>query len=208
MFSGLIAKQCSREVSVYGMMLQRHIFKIVETFNTLECLTACNDLKRCQSFNYVVSKNICEMNNRTKEARPEDFVPDSDRYYYGRVRNRGLLLVREREKVKHFEREMLTFLLQLKVSFGQYFLLLFIPSNSQLPTEMFIIIQLFKNSLYIYLFICFSICLYFLIKLLYFFLRLSSVNHPQLSVSSFRKVVVNIFLSLFSSTGIHSRASF
>ena len=111
MFSGLIAKQCSRQVSVYGMMLQRHIFKIVETSTTFECLTACNDEERCQSFNYVVSKNICEMNNRTKEARPEDFVPDSDRYYYGTVRNRGLLLVREREKVKHFEREMLTFLL-------------------------------------------------------------------------------------------------
>ncbi|XP_078382733.1 pancreatic secretory granule membrane major glycoprotein GP2-like [Oculina patagonica] len=31
---------------------------------------------------------MCELNNRTKEARPEDFVPDSDRYYYGRVRNR------------------------------------------------------------------------------------------------------------------------
>ena len=105
MFSGLIAKQCSRQVSVYGMMLQRHIFKIVETSTTFECLTACNDEERCQSFNYVVSKNICEMNNRTKEARPEDFVPDSDRYYYGRVRNRGLLSVRKREKVKHFERE-------------------------------------------------------------------------------------------------------
>ena len=113
MFSGLIAQHCSRQVSVYEMMLQRHIFKIliVETSNTLECLTACNDEKRCQSFNFVVSKNICEMNNRTKEARPEDFVPDSDRYYYGRVRNRGLLLVGEREKVKHFEGEMLTFLL-------------------------------------------------------------------------------------------------
>ena len=111
MFSGLIAQHCSRQVSVYEMMLQRHIFKIVETSNTLECLTACNDKKRCQSFNFVVSKNICEMNNRTKEARPEDFVPDSDRYYYGRVRNRGLLLVRKREKVKHFEGEMLTFLL-------------------------------------------------------------------------------------------------
>ena len=119
MFSGLIAKQCSRQVSVYGMMLQRHIFKIVETSNTLEFLTACNDEKRCQSFNFVVSKNICEMNNRTKKARPEDFVPDSDRYYYGTVRNRGLLLVREREKVKHFEREMLTFLTFLLYSVKQ-----------------------------------------------------------------------------------------
>ena len=96
MYSGLIAKKCSPQVSVYGMMLQRHIFKIVETSTTFECLTVCNDEERCQSFNYVVSKNICEMNNRTKEARPEDFVPDSDRYYYGRVRNRGLLLVRKR----------------------------------------------------------------------------------------------------------------
>ena len=139
MFSGLIAKQCSRQVSVYGMMLQRHIFKIVETFNTLECLTACNDEKRCQSFNYVVSKNICEMNNRTKEARPEDFVPDSDRYYYGRVKNRGLLLVRKREKVKHFEREMLTFLLSLKASFGQYFLLLFVSSNRKLISTLKVI---------------------------------------------------------------------
>ena len=111
MFSGLIAQQCSRQVPVYGMMLQGHIFKIVETSNTLECLKTCNDEKRCQSFNFVVSKSICEMNNRTKEARPEDFVPDSDRYYCGRVINRGLLLVRERAKVKHFEREMLTFLL-------------------------------------------------------------------------------------------------
>ena len=139
MFSGLFAKQCSCQVSVYGMMLQRHIFKIVEISNTLECLTACNDEERCQSFNYVVSKNICEMNNRTKEARPEDFVPDSDRYYYGRVRNRGLLLVRKREKVKHFEREMLTFLLSLKASFGQYFLLLFVSSNRKLISTLKVI---------------------------------------------------------------------
>ena len=131
MFSGLIAKQCSRQVSVYGMMLQRHIFKIVETSTTFECLTACNDEERCQSFNYVDSKNIW--------ARPEDSVPDSDRYYYGRVRNRGLLLVRKREKVKHFEREMLTFLLSLKASFGQYFLLLFVSSNRKLISTLKVI---------------------------------------------------------------------
>ena len=92
-------------------MLQRHIFKIVETSNTRECLKACNDEKRCQSFNFVVSKNICEMNNRTKEAIPEDFVPDSDRYYYGREKQRFVISNRERAKVKRFEREMLTFLL-------------------------------------------------------------------------------------------------
>lgn len=58
------------------------------------------------------------MNNCIKEVRFEDFVFDFDWYYYGRVKNRCLLLVRKREKVKYFEREMLIFLLLLKVSFG------------------------------------------------------------------------------------------
>ena len=35
---------------------------------------------------------MCELNNRTKEARPEDFVPDSDRYYFGREWQRGRLI--------------------------------------------------------------------------------------------------------------------
>ena len=33
---------------------------------------------RRQSFNLVISLLTCEFNNRTKEARPEDFIPNSD----------------------------------------------------------------------------------------------------------------------------------
>ena len=29
-------------------------------------------------FNLVISLLTCEFNNRTKEARPEDFIPNSD----------------------------------------------------------------------------------------------------------------------------------
>ena len=58
----------------------------------LECLHACNDDFRCQSFNYVFSQRMCELNNRTKEARPESFVPDSERYYFRRDKKRGKLL--------------------------------------------------------------------------------------------------------------------
>ena len=32
---------------------------------------------------------ICELNNRTKEARPEDFVKNKDRYYMAKGPKRG-----------------------------------------------------------------------------------------------------------------------
>ena len=35
---------------------------------------------------------MCEFNDRTKEARPEDFVPDPDRFYHRRAIKRGKLL--------------------------------------------------------------------------------------------------------------------
>ena len=82
--------QCGGGQSTQGMMLRRHIFKIIKGVSLgHECLQACNSDVRCQSFNYVISQYMCELNNRTKEARPEDFVPDSDRYYFKRDINRG-----------------------------------------------------------------------------------------------------------------------
>ena len=88
-------QQCSageqkREASILGMMLQRHIFKRI-TGATLGdvCLQECYRDVRCQSFNFVIYQEMCELNNRTKEARPEDFVPDSDRYYFKRDWKRG-----------------------------------------------------------------------------------------------------------------------
>ena len=89
-FSGLIAQQCNREESIFGMMLQRHIFKIINPSSSLHCLQACNGDVKCQSFNYDFSDDICELNNHTKEDKPEDFIPNFTRYYYGIARKRGL----------------------------------------------------------------------------------------------------------------------
>ena len=41
------------------------------------------------SFNYVISEELCELNNRTKEARPENFVPNSERFYVRSNKKRG-----------------------------------------------------------------------------------------------------------------------
>ena len=92
-FSGLIAQRCTSEESILGMMLQRHIFKIMKPSNSLQCLQTCNGDVRCQSFNYDFSNDICELNNHTKEDKPEDFIPNFTRYYFGKARKKGLLLL-------------------------------------------------------------------------------------------------------------------
>ena len=55
----------------------------------LECREACHADFRCQSYNIVILNSKCELNNRTKEARPEDFVKDKDRYYMARNSKRS-----------------------------------------------------------------------------------------------------------------------
>ena len=89
----LDAQQCRSEYSIRGMMLKRHIFMAKKTANWLKCVDKCNHDIRCQSFNYVTSQGICELNNRTKEARPKDFVQDSDRFYIKRLDGRGIVLL-------------------------------------------------------------------------------------------------------------------
>ena len=77
------------EYSTLWMMLQRHIFKTINVSSGFECLQECHQEITCQSFNYVISQSACELNDRTKEARPVDFVPNTHRYYFTRYRNRG-----------------------------------------------------------------------------------------------------------------------
>ncbi|XP_068732252.1 uncharacterized protein [Montipora capricornis] len=81
-------QDCHSEYSVYGMFLRGHIFKTVRVQFPGECYMICDQDIRCQSYNVIIGRNICELNNRTKEARPEDFLPDSKRFYMKRAFNR------------------------------------------------------------------------------------------------------------------------
>lgn len=87
----IVAQQCESDFSSLSMMLQRHTYKTFKTSSVLECDQACNDDFRCQSFNYVFLENICELNNRTKEARPEDFIFNPRRYYSRRKKKLVLI---------------------------------------------------------------------------------------------------------------------
>ena len=77
-------EQCGSQYSTFGMMLRGHTFKRLNASISFECNLACKSDFRCHSFNFVIKKNVCELNNRTKEARPEDFIPDWHRYYFRR----------------------------------------------------------------------------------------------------------------------------
>lgn len=84
-----VSGQChTAEYSVRGMYLRGHTFKNVQVELPETCYFKCTEEVTCQSYNFVIGLNICELNNRTKEARPEDFLPDEMRYYMKRLTNR------------------------------------------------------------------------------------------------------------------------
>ena len=74
----------------YGTMLRGHVFQEHNADNILACSLLCNSNIRCQSINYVISRHLCELNSRTREARPEDYVQDADRVYVTRPCERGI----------------------------------------------------------------------------------------------------------------------
>ena len=84
--------QCKPVRSIYGTMLRGHVFQEHNAANILACSLLCDFNIRCQSINYVMSRQLCELNSKTKEARPEDYVKDADRVYLTRPSERGIEL--------------------------------------------------------------------------------------------------------------------
>ena len=87
--------QCDpAEQSVSGKALRGHTYKTRRVQDPYECLVFCDSELTCQSYNYVKSGRICELNNRTKEEKPEDFVQDENRFYMRKWTNRGRHLLK------------------------------------------------------------------------------------------------------------------
>ena len=82
-------KQCRQERSISGMALRGFVFKKFSVTAIHECDISCEREISCQSYNYVVWERSCELNNRTKEARPENFHSDPARFYVTRFVDRG-----------------------------------------------------------------------------------------------------------------------
>ena len=81
---------CRSERSIYGMMLHGHTFKKTRAESLTECVMACNNGAMCQSVNYIINEDVWELNNRTKEARPDDLVSHENSIYVTRFSERGI----------------------------------------------------------------------------------------------------------------------
>lgn len=82
---GVLAdKQCEAgEFLTPEKTLNNHNFRSVPVGGPLDCHLLCKKDPKCQSYNFVVFGNICELNNSTKEASPRDLVRDDARFYMG-----------------------------------------------------------------------------------------------------------------------------
>ena len=80
---------CGSVQPIYGMALKGHVFQTLRVPSSLYCLKACNNEIWCQSINHLMGKDVCELNNRTKEARPGNLIPDRAKLYMKRFKNRG-----------------------------------------------------------------------------------------------------------------------
>ena len=81
--------QCRSQLSINGETLKGHSFASSLVNSAIECFIKCENEPKCQSYNYFISRKLCELNNRTKDAKPLDLVPDPDGLYMTRWFDRG-----------------------------------------------------------------------------------------------------------------------
>ena len=82
--------QCKSQVSIFRKALKGHTIDKFHVNRADVCIKTCQNEPRCQSINYVMEENICELNNRSKETRPEDYVTDPGRIYMTVPFNKGV----------------------------------------------------------------------------------------------------------------------
>ena len=73
-----------------GNALDGHTFASLLVTSPFECAVKCENAPRCQSYNYVIARKLCELNNRTREAKPENLIDDPDRFYMTKWIDRGM----------------------------------------------------------------------------------------------------------------------
>ncbi|CAB4042897.1 Hypothetical predicted protein, partial [Paramuricea clavata] len=69
--------------SVVGKYLRGHVFKTTtQAADPQHCLADCwEENDRCQSFNYLLDSNMCELNEASNVTNPEDLIDRSNVVY-------------------------------------------------------------------------------------------------------------------------------
>ena len=82
---GLQTKNFPRQTtnSEYNKYLANHVFHTAHGLDPQHCLADCwQESHLCQSFNYLVDEYLCELNDKSKENAPGDYVDRDGSVYY------------------------------------------------------------------------------------------------------------------------------
>ena len=78
-------QQCTpSEVSIPDKALNGHTYKTTVVSGPIQCQVLCENDPKCRSYNFYILTKECEMNDETKESKPNDFVTDDQRFYMKR----------------------------------------------------------------------------------------------------------------------------
>ncbi|XP_044179833.1 sushi, von Willebrand factor type A, EGF and pentraxin domain-containing protein 1-like [Acropora millepora] len=73
------------QVPIRGKALRGHTYKTAMAGELFRCYVRCERDPVCKSCNFKHSQQICEMNNETKETKPNDFIAEQQSYYIKRT---------------------------------------------------------------------------------------------------------------------------
>ena len=83
-------EQCKiYQVTIPGKALRGHTFKTAKVGELFRCYVGCERDPACKSCNFKHTQEICELNNETKETKPNDFITDEQSYYIKRTGGGG-----------------------------------------------------------------------------------------------------------------------
>ncbi|XP_074607190.1 uncharacterized protein LOC141860103 [Acropora palmata] len=75
-------EQCKvYQVAIHDKALRGHTYKTAKVGELFSCYVRCERDPACKSCNFKHTHDICELNNETKETRPNDFITDEQSYY-------------------------------------------------------------------------------------------------------------------------------
>ncbi|PFX18690.1 hypothetical protein AWC38_SpisGene16918 [Stylophora pistillata] len=81
--------QCRTAINIQGMRLEGFVFSRMSASAPHICDVRCEREIACQSYNYNRKEKICELNNRTKEARSGRLRLDPAWFYIKRLNERA-----------------------------------------------------------------------------------------------------------------------
>ncbi|XP_067056243.1 uncharacterized protein [Acropora muricata] len=75
-------EQCKvHQVPIQDKALRGHTYQTAKVGELFRCYVRCERDPACKSCNFKHTHEICEMNNETKETRPNDFITEKQSYY-------------------------------------------------------------------------------------------------------------------------------